>query len=70
MVIEAEKIMTVHRETGWPVRICRQVLVQNSGDVEASVRTLKNRYKTYLTEEQKAELDRTGSWVDKLSGDA
>jgi hypothetical protein len=32
---------------------------------------LREQYQTYMTEEQKAELEKSGSWVDKLlQGDA
>jgi len=68
---EAQKIMEVHRRTGWPVLRCREVLTQTGGDVDAAIRVLRTQYQTYLTEEQKAELEKSGSWVDKLlRGDA
>lgn len=71
MKLEAEKIMQVHRQSGWPVLRCRKVLTQTEGDVEAAVRVLRQQYVTYLTKEQQAELERSGSWVDKLiRGDA
>ena len=67
---EAGKIMDVHRQTGWPVLHCREVLTQTGGDVDAAIRVLRERYRTYLTAEQKAELEKSGSWVDRLRGDA
>jgi translation elongation factor EF-Ts len=67
---EAEKIMHVHRQTGWPVLRCREVLTQTGGDVDAAIRVLREQYQTDLTEEQKAELEKSGSWVDRLRGDA
>ena len=67
---EAEKIMDVHRQTGWPVLRCREVLTQTGGDVDAAISVLREQYQTHLSEEQKAELKKSGSWVDRLRGDA
>ena len=67
---EAEKIMDVHRQTGWPVLRCREALSQTGGDVDAAVQLLRKQFQTYLTEEQKAEFKKSGSWVDRLREDA
>jgi translation elongation factor EF-Ts len=64
---EAEKVMDVHRQTGWPVLRCREVLTQTGGDVDAAIRVLREQYQTYMSEEQ---LEKSGSWANRLRKDA